>query len=111
MNDFVLPEVKLVQVHGILTITTSKHPAVETKSDEVRSMQFSGLAAEQSVARAAINDGIGRQRANTLDAFKGDDLESNYMNRTAPVALLQSQKQIVIYPWIKLNFSLATTTT
>jgi len=38
MNDFVLPEVKLVQVHGILTITTSKHPAVETKSDEVRSM-------------------------------------------------------------------------
>lgn len=71
-------------------------------------MQFSGLAAEQSVARTAINNGIGRQRTNTLDAFKGDDLESNYMNHTSQ-ALQQSQKQIVIYPWIKLNFSPTTT--
>lgn len=109
MNEYVFPNKKVVKVQSILNTTTSKQPAVESKSNEVRSMQFSGLAAEQSVARTAINDGIGRQRTNTLDAFKGDDLESNYMNRTALVALQQSQKQIVIYPWIKLNFSPTTT--
>jgi len=43
---------------------------------------------------------MGRQRANTLEEFKGDELESNYTNRTQ---LMQSEKQIVNYSWIKLT--------
>lgn len=76
--QFLNMESHVIPNHRLINIGTQ----ASKKKLKIRK-PFESLAAsiDDSVARNAINSGMtGRQRGNTLDAFKNEDLESNYTN-------------------------------